>query len=59
VLVRVMAASITAWNRDTSVGALANRGMLGWRRPEVAVLGGDLAERVAQVGPGEMRGRPG
>jgi NADPH:quinone reductase-like Zn-dependent oxidoreductase len=59
VLVRVVAASVTAWDRDNLVGALANRGMLGWRRPGVAVLGGDLAGRVVQVGPGVTRWRPG
>lgn len=50
VLVRVHAASVNSWDRDNLQGAFANRGMLGWRRPRVRVLGGDIAGRIEAVG---------
>lgn len=55
VLVRVHAASINSWDRDNLTGAFANRGMLGWRKPKIRVLGGDIAGRVQAVGPGVTR----
>ena len=59
VLVRVHAASVNAWDRDNLVGAFANRGMLGWRKPRVRVLGGDVAGRVEAVGSAVTRWKPG
>jgi NADPH:quinone reductase-like Zn-dependent oxidoreductase len=59
VLVRVYAASVNSWDRDNLVGAFANRGMLGWRKPKVRVLGGDIAGRVEAVGGAVTRWKPG
>lgn len=59
VLVRVHAASVNSWDRDNLRGAFANRGMLGWRRPRVRVLGGDIAGRVQSVGRAVKRWKPG
>jgi NADPH:quinone reductase-like Zn-dependent oxidoreductase len=50
VLVRVHAASVNSWDRGNLQGAFANRGMLGWLRPKVPVLGGDIAGRIDAVG---------
>lgn len=59
VLVRVHAASVNSWDRDNLRGAFANRGMLGWRRPRIRVLGGDIAGRIQAVGRGVTRWKPG
>ena len=59
VLVRVLAASVNSWDRDNLLGAFANRGMLGWIRPKVRVLGGDIAGRVESVGASVTRWKPG
>lgn len=59
VLVRVHAASVNSWDRDNLQGAFANRGMLGWRKPKIRVLGGDIAGRVESVGRSVTRWKPG
>ena len=59
VLVRVHAASVNSWDRDNLQGSFANRGMLGWRRPKIRVLGGDIAGRVHAVGDAVTRWKPG
>jgi NADPH:quinone reductase-like Zn-dependent oxidoreductase len=59
VLVRVQAASVNSWDRDNLLGAFPNRAMLGWQRPKVHVLGGDIAGRVEQVGSAVTRWKPG
>lgn len=59
VLVRVHAASVNSWDRDNLQGAFANRGMLGWLKPKVRVLGGDIAGRVFSVGSAVTRWKPG
>lgn len=59
VLVRVLAASVNSWDRDNLRGAFANRGMLGWRRPGIRVLGGDIAGRVEAVGTAVTRWKVG
>lgn len=59
VLVRVHAASVNSWDRDNLQGAFANRGMLGWRKPKVRVLGGDIAGSVEAVGQAVTRWKPG
>jgi NADPH:quinone reductase-like Zn-dependent oxidoreductase len=59
VLVRVQAASVNSWDRDNLQGAFANRGMLGWRKPKIRVLGGDIAGRVHSVGSAVTRWKPG
>lgn len=58
-LVRVHAASVNSWDRDNLRGAFANRGMLGWLKPKVRVLGGDIAGRVESVGSAVTRWQPG
>ena len=59
VLVRVHAASVNSWDRDNLTGSFANRGQLGWRRPRVHVLGGDIAGEVEAVGRAVTRWTPG
>jgi len=59
VLVRVHAASVNSWDRDNLQGAFANRGMLGWRKPKISVLGGDIAGRVEAVGSAVTRWKTG
>jgi NADPH:quinone reductase-like Zn-dependent oxidoreductase len=58
-LVRVHAASVNSWDRDNLLGAFANRGMLGWLKPKVRVLGGDVAGRVESVGSAVTQWKPG
>jgi len=59
VLVRVHAASVNSWDRDKLQGAFANRGMLGWFKPKIRVLGGDIAGRVHAVGSAVTRWKAG
>ena len=59
VLVRVHAASVNSWDRDNLQGAFANRGMLGWFKPKIRVLGGDIAGRVHAVGSAVTRWKAG
>lgn len=59
VLVRVHAASVNSWDRDNLKGAFVNRAMLGWLRPKVRVLGGDIAGRIDAVGSAVTRWKVG
>ena len=57
-LARVHAASVSSWDRDNLQGAFANRSMLGWRKPKIRMLGGDIAGRVPSVGNAVTRWKP-
>jgi len=55
VLVRVHAASVNSWDRDNLTGTFPTRAMLGWRKPKIAALGGDIAGRISAVGSAVTR----
>ena len=59
VLVRVRAASVNSWDRGNLTPAFANRSMLGWLRPKIRVLGGDIAGTIEAVGSAVTRWKPG
>lgn len=54
VLVRVLASSINSWDWDLLTGTFQGR-IGGFRRPQYAILGADVAGRIEAVGPAVTR----